>query len=150
MRAPAKSFRARVTETEAYAGADDPASHAYRGPTPRNAIMFGPAGYLYVYLSYGVHWCVNVVTGPPDVASAVLLRGALALDGDPRLARMGGPGLLTRALGITGADSGLDACSSPPGPIWFEARRGQAPRIGVSPRIGITKAAERPWRFYQE
>ena len=143
--------RARITETEAYAGERDPASHAYRGPTPRTQIMFGPAGFVYVYKSYGIHWCMNIVTGPTGVASAVLLRGAAALDGDAPLGKMNGPGLLTRALGITGADNGEDVCEVPPGRIYFQLRpRGARVRIGHSTRIGISKATELPWRFFAE
>lgn len=144
------SLHARITETEAYAGEDDPASHAYRGSTPRTAIMFGPAGFVYVYKSYGIHWCMNIVTGPTGAASAVLLRAASATDADSRLERMGGPGLLTRALGITGEDNGQDVCSSPPGRIFFQPRAPTRVRIGVSTRVGITKAIERPWRFFLE
>jgi DNA-3-methyladenine glycosylase len=144
-------LRARVVETEAYAGQRDPASHAYRGPTPRTQIMFGPAGYLYVYKSYGIHWCMNIVTGAPGVASAVLLRGALALKGDSTLGNMSGPGLLTRRLGITGADNGLDVCQEPPGRIYFISRaRGERWRVGQSTRIGISKATDLPWRFFAE
>ena len=99
---------ARILETEAYGGGDDPASHAFRGPTPRCAVMFGPAGFLYVYRSYGVHWCMNVVTESTGTASAVLLRAAeiysLPVDGaarDTKSLLLSGPGNLTRGLGIT-------------------------------------------------
>ncbi len=144
-------LRAHITEVEAYAGARDPASHAFRGPTPRTQIMFGPAGYVYVYKSYGIHWCMNIVTGAPGVASAVLLRGAIALEGDSLLGNMIGPGLLTRALEITGADNGVDVCEEPPGRIYFLSReRGERWRVGQSTRIGISKATDRPWRFVAE
>ena len=140
-----------ITETEAYAGARDPASHAFRGPTPRTEVMFGPAGVLYVYKSYGIHWCVNIVTGAPGVASAVLLRGARTLERDSSLAEMNGPGLLTRALEITGADNGLDVCREPPGRIYFLSRsRNERWRVSQSTRIGISKATDRPWRFFAE
>jgi DNA-3-methyladenine glycosylase len=144
-------LRAHITETEAYAGARDPASHAHRGPTPRTQIMFGPAGYVYVYKSYGIHWCINIVTGAPGVASAVLLRGALTLEGDSTLANMNGPGLLTRSLEITGADNGLDVCQEPAGRIYFLSRaRGERWRVGQSTRIGISKGTDLPWRFFAE
>ncbi len=104
-----------VVEIEAYGGSDDPASHAFRGPTKRNEVMFGPPGYLYVYFIYGMHWCMNVVTGPVGDASAVLLRaGEMVVPeagGAERTVALRGPGNLTRGLGgITGLDNGLDCC----------------------------------------
>lgn len=145
--------RVRVVETEAYGGLDDPASHAFRGPTPRAAIMFGPAGILYVYRSYGVHWCMNVVTGPLGTGSAVLLRaGEVVGDrGEPldprRLLR--GPGNLTRGLGVTGADNGADCCQGPDGRFSFRAggvERGGA--VARSERVGISRARERLSRYF--
>ncbi len=137
---------ARVVETEAYGGADDPASHAYRGPTPRCAVMFGPAGVLYVYKSYGVHWCANVVTGRAGVAGAVLVRAAEQLAPEP--APLRGPGLVARALGLTGADSGLDCCGRDARVVF--ARDAGAPAgadVAATPRVGISREVERPWRF---
>ncbi len=104
-----------IVETEAYGGSNDPASHAFRGPTKRNEIMFGPAGYLYVYFIYGMHWCMNVVTGESGDASAVLLRAGVLYASAPKNQDDGaialrGPGNLTKGLGITGADNGLDCC----------------------------------------
>jgi DNA-3-methyladenine glycosylase len=147
-------LRARILETEAYGGLDDPASHAFRGPTPRAAIMFGPAGYLYVYLSYGVHWCMNVVTGLAGSGSAVLFRAGEAIDitdaepGPAVLLR--GPGNLTRGLQITGTDNGLDCCAAPSHRLGFYAATTVVdPRdIGQSPRIGLSKAKERPSRYF--
>jgi DNA-3-methyladenine glycosylase len=147
------SRRALIVETEAYGGTDDPASHAFRGPTPRTAVMFGPAGHLYVYRSYGLHWCMNVVTGPGGVASAVLIRaaeleavesGADAVDS----ATLRGPGNLTRGLGVTGADSGIDCCGTD-ARIYFERRRSvAADLVGQSKRIGLTKGEDRLSRYY--
>lgn len=157
VRADGEIRRARIVETEAYGGVDDPASHAYRGPTPRSAIMFGPAGHLYVYLSYGVHWCMNVVTGGPSAASAVLLRaGELCAAGrvtdDPRAQLLRGPGNLTRGLGVSGFDNGLDCCAGPEARVTFEGRPvGEVElTIGRSTRIGLSKATERLSRYFLE
>lgn len=149
--------RARIVETEAYGGADDPASHAYRGSTPRTAVMFGPAGYLYVYRSYGLHWCMNVVTGSLGDASAVLLRAA-QLEDDPRApavdsssTTLKGPGNLTRGLGITGADSGIDCCDARSSRIVFLRRsETMSEAVGRSKRIGLTKGVDRLSRYYLE
>lgn len=154
VRTPSDSLRARILETEAYGGEDDPASHAFRGPTPRSAIMFGPAGYLYVYLSYGVHWCMNVVTDSEGTASAVLVRAAQLLparDGalvgdDEGLLR--GPGLVTRGLGVTGADNGSDCCLGPGGRISFLSSSSADDDVARSTRIGISKGRERLSRYF--
>jgi DNA-3-methyladenine glycosylase len=148
-----------ITETEAYAGPLDPASHAYRGPTPRNRVMFGPAGYLYVYLSYGMHWCANITTGPDGEASAVLLRaGAVVAGASVAMERRGnvretalarGPGNLGRALGLTGALSGSDVLRSPSLRLQPPGTAGQV-QVASGPRIGITKATELPWRFWRQ
>jgi DNA-3-methyladenine glycosylase len=148
--------RAMVVETEAYGGLNDPASHAFRGPTPRSAIMFGPAGFLYVYLSYGIHWCANIVTEGVGTPNAVLFRAAqmLSVDGvdseaSPALLR--GPGNMTRGLGITGADNGSDCCKKSSSRISFRSRSDDAPvRIGRSPRVGISRAQDRLSRYFLE
>ena len=141
-----------IVETEAY-DRDDPASHSFRGPTARNRAMFGAPGHAYVYLIYGVHWCLNVVCGEPGYGAAVLLR-ALAPDlgvaqMQARRAQTGlaglanGPGRLCQALGVTRSHDGLDLQVAP-----FALRPPTAGHeIVVGPRIGITKAVERPWRF---
>jgi len=148
-----------VVEVEAYRGADDPASHAYRGPTARNATMFGPAGHAYVYFTYGMHYCLNLVAGPPGRALAVLIRALEPVEGldlmrrrrgveaAERLAR--GPGCVTQALGIGRGEDGLDLTR---GPLWLAddpPRRG-GHRIASGPRIGIRVATERPWRWWLE
>ncbi len=142
-----------ITETEAYAGTADPASHAYRGPTPRNATMFGPAGSLYVYRSYGIHWCMNVVVGEPGIAHAVLLRAGVPTEGVETIERRrgrsvdlaNGPGKLCQALGVTGDLDGTDLRS---GPVRLVAGPGCGERkVERTPRIGISKATERLWRF---
>jgi len=142
-----------IVETEAYRGADDPASHAYRGRTERNASMYEAPGTLYVYRSYGMHWCANVVAGPVGEPSAVLVRGGLPVIGVARMQeRRGrsdhvadGPGRLCAALGITGTHDGTLLRQ---GPVRLLPRRSKEPiTIEVTPRIGITRAVDRPWRF---
>lgn len=142
----------RILETEAYTG-DDPASHSFRGRTARNAVMFGPAGRLYVYLSYGIHCCANVVTGAADDGQAVLIRAIDPLDGIEEMRhRRGrtpladGPGKLCQALGIDLADNGADLSSSARIRIADDGTPPPTDPI-VSPRIGITKAVDTPWRF---
>jgi DNA-3-methyladenine glycosylase len=148
---------ARLVEVEAY-GPDDPASHAYRGPTPRNLVMFGPPGRLYVYFTYGMHFCSNVVTGDDGVGSAVLLRAAEPLDGlDAMAERRGvqapgllcsGPGRLTQALGIARPENGVDLVRA--GALHLRSGEPVARgRIGRSTRVGVNVGAERRWRFYE-
>lgn len=150
--------RLRLTEVEAYDGANDPASHAYRGRTPRNAVMFGPPGHAYVYFTYGMHFCVNLVCGPPDVASAVLLRageviagGELAATRRPRsssrdLAR--GPARLTKALAIDRALDGIDV-TRPGSPLRvLAAARVEDGLVRRGPRVGISRATDWPWRLW--
>lgn len=140
-----------LQEVEAYVGADDPASHAYRGETDRNRSMFGPAGALYVYRSYGIHWCMNVVIGGVGVPHAVLLRGGeptIGIDVMERRRGRGdhltdGPGKLTEALGVTGDCDGVSLVTGPVQLLPGEP----PPRITATPRIGISKAKDRPWRF---
>jgi len=143
----------RIVETEAYT-ADDPASHSSRGRTPRNAVMFGPAGHLYVYRSYGIHWCANVVTGADGDGQAVLIRAVEPLDGlDEMVRRRGrhpladGPGKLCQALGIDGSHDGVDLVA--PRSAVRIVDDGTPPPADplVGPRIGITRAVDTPWRW---
>ena len=141
-----------VVETEAYEP-DDPASHSFGGPTLRNATMFGPAGRLYVYRSYGVHWCANVVCAEDGVGAAVLIRALEPKTGlDVMRSRRGtedvrflacGPGRLTQALGITVAHDGLDLGKPP---FSLDPPR-TAVEVVTSPRVGITRATDVPWRY---
>jgi DNA-3-methyladenine glycosylase len=142
----------RIVEAEAYHH-EDPAAHGYRGRTERNATMFGPPGYAYVYRSYGIHWCVNFVCEPVGSASAVLIRALQPTHGievmrerrgldDPR-ALCSGPGKLCQALGITREHDGLPLDRPP-----FELHeRTEEPEIVQGPRIGISKAVDLPWRY---
>jgi DNA-3-methyladenine glycosylase len=151
----------RLTEVEAYAGAgEDPASHAYRGQTRRNAVMFGPPGFAYVYFTYGMHWCLNVVAGVAGQASAVLLRAGAVVAGietararrpsarlDRDLAR--GPARLTQALGVDGAADGtylLDG--SGPITLCFPGSPLDMALIRSGPRVGVAGGHDTPWRFW--
>jgi DNA-3-methyladenine glycosylase len=171
-----------LTEVEAYAGRSDPASHAYRGKTQRNAVMFGPPGHAYVYFTYGMHFCVNVVcSGEKDSASAVLLRaGAIVAGEDLARARRTrgpvsdgavsegsvskgrariasrdlarGPARLCQALGIDRSLDGADVCVAASG-LRMRAGAGnpaRSARIVTGPRVGVSSAAEIPWRFWYE
>jgi DNA-3-methyladenine glycosylase len=143
----------RLTEVEAYEGEADPASHAWRGPTPRNAVMYGPAGRLYVYLSYGIHSCVNIVCDVEGRASAVLLRAGEVVAGEERVReRRGprpyvrlasGPGNVGSALGLSPADSGLALDGTRASLV-----SGPAGELRSGPRVGVSRAADSPWRFW--
>jgi DNA-3-methyladenine glycosylase len=156
----------RITEVEAYEGALDAASHAFRGQTKRNAVMFGEAGHLYCYFVYGMHWCANVTCGQPGTAAAVLLRAAEIIDGEPvaqartlartstRLSRAklaSGPARLARVLGLTGERTGLDLLDhrSPVQLTGLQLTAGLPPADYLTgPRVGVAAAAEHPWRFW--
>ncbi|WP_203920908.1 DNA-3-methyladenine glycosylase [Rugosimonospora africana] len=149
----------RLTEVEAYSGTGlDPASHAHRGRTPRNEVMFGPAGYAYVYFTYGMHWCMNVVCGVEGEASAVLLRAGSVVDGldaararrtavrrDVDLAR--GPARLCSALGIDRTFYGTNLLDGR-GPGLLVPPDGPVGEIVAGPRVGVTGAHDLPWRFW--
>lgn len=160
-RTDAGSVSVVLTEVEAYDGDQDPASHAFRGQTPRNRVMFGPAGCLYVYRSHGLHWCANIVTGVEGRASAVLLRAGRLIEGHalarqrrgPSVAERDltrGPGRLCQALGIDGSHDGiaLDGTDS----VFVTMPREPAHSLSIrsGPRVGVSKAADRPWRFWIE
>jgi DNA-3-methyladenine glycosylase len=155
-----------LTEVEAYEGSVDPASHSYRGRTARNAVMFGPPGHAYVYFTYGMHFCANLTCGPEGTATAVLLRAGRIIEGAPLAAarRLAGrpaarvpdrdlargPGRLGQALGIDRAQNGVDACD-PASPLRVRAAaRPVAPaQISRGPRVGVSSAADWPWRFWR-
>lgn len=155
---PEGTVTVELTEVEAYDGTTDPASHAYRGQTPRNSVMFGEPGHLYVYFSYGMHWCANIVTGVDGYPAGVLLRAGRVVEGvelararrgahvtDRGLAR--GPACLAQALGIDRTHLGHDvvggsAVTLRPG------RRIAGADIASGPRVGVRLAADLPWRFW--
>lgn len=154
------ALSARLVEVEAYAGAEDPGSHAYRGMTARNAVMFGPAGHLYVYFTYGMHWCANVVCGDDGTASAILLRAGEPLSGlelmrerrpksrtDRDLCR--GPARLAQAFALDRAVLGVDLTRRDPALPWL-ADDGTPPPNPVSQttRIGLSNGAAHPWRWH--
>lgn len=148
----------RIVEVEAYEGPDDPASHAFRGPTDRNRIMFGPSGKLYVYQSYGVHWCANIVCGPVEEPGAVLIRAVEPVDGmdamwvdRPSARRVvdlaSGPGKLCAALGVGRGHNGADLLSPAAAVRLGAGQVLEADQVVAGPRIGISRATERLWRF---
>ncbi|MGJ9412209.1 DNA-3-methyladenine glycosylase [Aeromicrobium sp. CF4.19] len=149
----------RISEVEAYNGGTDPASHAWKGPTSRTRAMFGPSAHLYVYLSHGLHWCCNFVTGPTGTASGVLIRAGEVVQGVPlatsrrrpavafqKLAS--GPGNLTSALGISDADYGRPLVGSERLSLAFDSMASD--RVASGPRVGVSRAADVPWRFWIE
>jgi DNA-3-methyladenine glycosylase len=149
----------RIVEVEAYLGYNDPASHAYRGRTSRNDVMFWKGGHMYVYFTYGMHFCANVVTGKEGTPHAILLRAVEPIDGIRILSHnrgrsrsdpvnlCNGPAKLCQAFAINRADNGTDLCGKQ---IWIERR--EAPpadgQIGISTRVGITEGREQQWRFF--
>ncbi|HSL11491.1 MAG TPA: DNA-3-methyladenine glycosylase [Actinomycetota bacterium] len=149
-------LRVRIVETEAY-DEGDPASHSFRGPRPRTAVMFGPPGFLYVYFTYGMHHCMNVVTDAPGRGSAVLLRAAEPVDGVSSMRQrrpgarndrqlLAGPGRLTQALAIDRTLDGADLVRG--AQVWIERGIPVPPGdVGVTERIGLSVAREQPWRF---
>jgi DNA-3-methyladenine glycosylase len=146
---------ARIVEVEAY-GPDDPASHAFRGMTPRNATMFGPPGHLYVYFTYGMHFCMNAVTGRRGEGSAVLLRAGEPLEGadgmrlrrgrDPMLELCSGPGRFTQAMAVARADDGVDLVDGDH--LWVEPGSRSGP-IATGIRVGVRETT-RAWRYWLE
>jgi DNA-3-methyladenine glycosylase len=157
-RSDRESLSGLIVEVEAYNGSDDPASHAFRGKTPRNEVMFGEGGHLYVYFTYGMHFCANVVTGQEGFGCAVLLRALEPLDGIPLMAQrrnrpvahvrnlLSGPAKLCQAMDIGRHHNGIDLCGDE---IWIEDRGiALRPRdIASAPRIGITQGKEHLWRY---
>lgn len=145
----------RIVETEAYTGTADPASHAFRGPTARNGVMFGAAGFTYVYFTYGMHHCLNVTADLPGTAGAVLLRALEPLAGQdlmrsrrdtgPDARLLSGPGKIGRAFGLSLADNGRDLTRGPLGIAVGAAVPDQD--VAVTPRIGISRGADSPYRF---
>ncbi|MEX2587067.1 MAG: DNA-3-methyladenine glycosylase [Actinomycetota bacterium] len=146
----------RIVEVEAYCGKDDPASHAYRRRTERNAVMFGPPGRLYVYFTYGMHHCANIVADEDGLAGAVLLRAVEPLQGLELMAKRRnvdkpgllakGPGRLAQAFDLTRADNGADLSD---GDVWVGRQRRVEGPIERSVRIGIKPEMRQPWRFYE-
>lgn len=157
--APEGRIGVRLVEVEAYRGLDDPASHCYRGKTPRNAVMWGPAGHLYVYFVYGMHFCANVVGTEDGQPGAVLLRAGEVVEGadivrkrrpnargNGELAK--GPAILTSVLGLAREQNGLDL-TDPGSPVRLRAgERVPADNVRTGPRVGVAMAMDTPWRFW--
>ena len=149
----------RIVEVEAYAGAEDPGSHAYRGQTPRNRVMFGPAGHLYVYFTYGMHWCANAVCGADGWPTAVLLRAAAPVRGlgtmqDRRPAArrerdlLSGPAKLCSALALDRAHDGADLVKGDRGVVLADDGTPPPAAPVVTTRVGLSAGTEHPWRWY--
>ncbi len=136
------AFAGLITETEAYIGQDDPACHAARGKTPRNAVMFGPAGFSYVYFIYGMYHCLNFVTEEEGFPGAVLIRGLMQIEPSPL--HLNGPGKLCRHLGITRDHNALDLTEHD---FFYIKGSPFSPTYEATPRIGISKGQEKLWRF---
>jgi DNA-3-methyladenine glycosylase len=162
MRSSEGEVAVALSEVEAYAGEHDPASHAYRGPTRRNEVMYGPPGHAYVYFTYGMHFCVNLVCSAEGTATAVLIRAGAIVAGaelararrsvkgnppDRDLAR--GPARLCQALAIDRAQNGIDVCD-PRQPLRIYAAPGPVGPVRTGPRVGVSTAATVPWRFWIE
>jgi DNA-3-methyladenine glycosylase len=135
-------LRGRIVEVEAYLGRIDPASHSFRGPTNRNRVMFGPPGHSYVYFTYGMHHCVNVVTEAPGTPTAILIRG---LD---NIENGNGPGRICKLMELTREQSGIDLTTKDGG-LWIEhGTLNEHEIVMISPRIGISVAVDKPWRYF--
>lgn len=149
------TLRGRIVEVEAYSGETDPGSHAFRGRTPRNRVMFGPPGYIYVYVSYGMHHCMNVVTDPEGVAGAVLLRALQPLEGisvmeerrggRPPIDLCNGPGKLCQAMAITREQNGADLEGND---LWIEDDGFTPDRLESTTRVGLSSGRDLPLRFF--
>lgn len=142
-----KSFQGRIIETEAYGGEEDPASHAHRGPTPRSNIMFGESGYTYVYFIYGMYHCLNFVTEQHGTPGAVLIRGIELLA--PYSLKLQGPGKLCRELNLTRQDNGIDLITSDHCYVCASLNTSK-PILLNTPRIGLSKAQDKLWRFIEK
>jgi len=156
-RAGRRTLSGKIVEVEAYRGSDDPASHSYRGATKRSSIMFGEAGHVYVFFSYGFHWCLNFTTEKEGQPGAVLIRALEPVEGIEQMAKnrgvsevgrlTNGPGKLTEAFAIDGSLNGEDVVKST---RLYLLSRERAVRVGTSARIGISKGRELPWRYFIE
>ena len=156
---PDGTVELRITEVEAYSGSADPAAHSYRGMTARNAVMFGEPGHVYVYFTYGMHFCANLVTGPGTTASGVLLRAGEIRSGHELARRRRpssrtaadlarGPARLASALGFDRALNGVDACSPGTPARILPGTPPEAASVSAGPRTGVSSAADIPWRFW--
>ena len=158
-RTPKGDIAAKIVEVEAYRGSDDPASHAYKGETPRNRLMFGKPGFAYVYFIYGNHHCLNVTTEPEGVPGAVLIRAVEIVDGmrlacknrrvDSLVSLSNGPGKLTKALNISKIHNGIDL-ANPDELFICDSETVESFEMATSGRIGVKAGSEKPWRFYMK